>query len=70
MPHSRTYYLRNPISTAVVKLQSRKTTNDYRRYGWTDTDAKEYLAYQQALVERKVALMKPKFASGLPSRLH
>lgn len=70
MPHSRTYYLRNPVSTAVVKLRSRASANDYRRYGWTDTTAKDYQDYQQALVERKVALMKPKFVSGLPNRLH
>lgn len=63
MPHLRTYYLRNPISTQVQLTHSRKERTSLRSYGWIDATKAQYDAYVSALVESKVR----KFITGLPS---
>lgn len=70
MPHSRTYYLRNPITTVVIKLKSRREAKGYTDYGWTKATEAEFNAYATAKAERVVMRMKPKYVSGLPSRTH
>lgn len=57
------YYLKNPVS-GEIKLVVPSIAKMLRRYGWTDTNAAEYLAWKSAQVE----YITRKFVTGL--RLH